>query len=125
MTQQRILVIDDEPAFATFLRRSGERLGHTVRIAADAADFKALYPHFKPSIVVLDIVMPDVDGIELIQWLAKTGSRAKVIVISGANPLYRQQAKAIGETHRLAMTSLAKPISLADLEAAFSSASSS
>ena len=120
MTQQRILVIDDEPAFATFLRRSGERMGHTVQVAADAADFKTLYAQFQPTIVVLDIVMPDVDGIELIQWLAKIGAGARIVVISGANPLYRQQAKAIGETHQLAMTSLAKPISLADLEAAFS-----
>jgi len=117
---QRILVIDDEPDFASLLRRVGEGLGHSVKIAVDASDFKDLCKTFDPTIIVLDIVMPEIDGIELIQWLAQNRSAAKIIAISGANPLYSQHAKVIGETHRLPVITLGKPISLADLEAAFS-----
>ena len=40
MTTERLLVIDDEPDFATFIRRVGNSLGHTVEVAAHASDFK-------------------------------------------------------------------------------------
>ena len=40
-----------------------------------------------PAVVVMDIVMPRIDGIELVRWLANVNSNAKVIIVTGFNPL--------------------------------------
>jgi YesN/AraC family two-component response regulator len=67
---------------------------------------------------VLDIIMPDVDGIELVQWLGERNCQAKVIVVTGYNPLYSEAAGPLGEAQGLTVTTLLKPVSLADLRVA-------
>jgi len=121
MTTERLLVIDDEPDFATFIRRVGKSLGHTVEVATHASDFKERCASFRPTIIVLDILMPGIDGIELIQWLGRNHATARVVVVSGANLDYIKYAKVIGETHGLAITAFAKPIATSELEKTLSS----
>jgi len=120
VTDKRLLIVDDEPDFATFVSRVGKQLGHDVRIAADAEAFKELCISFDPTIIVLDIVMPEIDGIELIKWLGANHTTAKIIAISGANPLYSSSAQHIGDGFGINVTAVSKPISLADLKAALS-----
>lgn len=115
MTDQRVLVIDDEPDFAIFVRRVGEGLGCNVIVAPNADEFKKLYASFNPTIIVLDIIMPDTDGLELVRWLADNGARAKIVTVSGFNPIYGSLATRIGAIHGLSLTSLSKPVALDDL----------
>ena len=70
---KRLLVIDDEPDFADIVRAVGEQLGYAVTVTSGAGDFKHHYALLSPDAIVLDVVMPGTDGIQLVDWLAEIG----------------------------------------------------
>ncbi len=120
---RRLLVIDDEPEFRKFVRRVAEGLEFEVQDVGDGQGFKKIYQKFDPSVIVLDIVMPEVDGIELLQWLGDEGCLARILLISGYNPLYPKTARVLAEAKGLvSLTTMSKPVKLAELRAALSDA---
>jgi DNA-binding NtrC family response regulator len=120
---KQLLVIDDEPDFADIVRSVGEQLGFAVTLASNADDFKRCYADLAPAAIVLDMVMPGTDGIQLVGWLAGNGCAALVVVVSGFNPLYTKAAKAIAEAKApMRVETLQKPVKLDDLRAVLLSA---
>jgi CheY-like chemotaxis protein len=118
MTGTRLLIIDDEPDIARFVGQVAEGLGYEVSVTTDAEAFKQQVETFAPDVVIMDIVMPEVDGIELVKFLAETGSRARVLVMSGYAERYLNNTKTLGEAFGLkSVTAMAKPIELPKLEA--------
>jgi CheY-like chemotaxis protein len=116
---RRLLVIDDEPAFREFVRRIAEAEGFNVTVAADGDAFRRAYFEVKPTVIIVDLVMPDVEGIELLQYLAQQGCRARVLVISGYNPDYPRLAQAVAGSRGLkSVQALTKPIDAGKLRAA-------
>ena len=88
-------------------------------MASEGVVFEKLYETFQPDTVVIDLIMPDIDGMELIQWLAEKEVRAQVIVVTGYSPEYAALAKMLGEGKGLtAVKTLTKPIKVGDLRAA-------
>ncbi|MBT4043426.1 MAG: response regulator [Rhodospirillaceae bacterium] len=117
---KRLLVMDDEPDFADFVKRTAEGLGYDVSALSDPNLFKNAYGAFQPDVIVLDMVMPDIEGIELVQWLAQQGCEARILVVTGYNPNYSKMALGLGEVGGLKVEPHQKPISLADLRKALS-----
>jgi two-component system cell cycle response regulator CpdR len=68
----RILVVDDETAIRGLLESAFSEAGYDVRGAADALEAMALCTKEHFDMVLSDVVMPGMDGHELVQWLAKT-----------------------------------------------------
>lgn len=121
MAEKRLLVMDDEPDFSEFVREVAEGLDYEVTVINQSIKFKATYEDVKPTMIVLDIVMPDIDGIELIEWLADVGNEAGVIIVTGFNPHFAEAARVFAEVKgRFLVTSITKPVTLADLSAALS-----
>jgi CheY-like chemotaxis protein len=119
MMERRLLVVDDEPDFADFVENAAVSLGYEVRVCTRSTEFRSVYAEFKPSHIVLDVVMPEIDGIEIMQWLVSEGSTAKVIVTTGYNPQYAKMASLFGQDRGFAgVSTLTKPVRLADLRAA-------
>jgi DNA-binding response OmpR family regulator len=119
MADKRLLVVDDDIEFGEFVRKVGLELGYAVDVQSDARTFQQAYKAFDPDTIVLDIVMPEVDGVEVVRWLADQGSRAKVILITGYTAHYAEVARTLGEVGGLSsMTTLTKPVRLAELRAA-------
>ena len=119
MSPGRLLIVDDEPAFADFVARVGRELGFEVTVARTASAFMAAYPDVDPDVVVLDVVMPDKDGIELIRWLAAQRCRARIIVVTGFNPSYATMTELLGKAlGGLTVSTLSKPVPLSVLRAA-------
>lgn len=119
MSVGRLLLIDDEVDFGVFVRRVAQKLGLEVELTTRARDFKEAYKRFDPTIIVLDIVMPDVDGIEMMQWLNKEKCTARIVIISGYDPNYAKMAETLGNVAgNRSITRLRKPVSVADLETA-------
>ena len=115
--------MDDEPDFTEFVREVAEGLGFEVTIVNQSLKFKSTFEAIKPTMIVLDIVMPDIDGIELIEWLADVGNEAGVIIVTGYNPHFAEAAKVFAEVKgRFLVTSITKPVSLAALSAALTAA---
>ena len=119
MSNKRLLVVDDNKPFLEFVRKVAVELGYDVELASEGVAFKKLYESFKPDTVVIDLIMPDLDGMELIQWLAEKDASAQVIVVTGYSPEYAGLAKMLGEGKGLAaVKTMIKPIKAADLRAA-------
>jgi len=116
MAKKRLLVVDDEPGFVRLVERVAADLDYQVTTANRGSQFRALHDEIQPDVVILDIVMPEVDGIELVQWLAERGTKAEVILVTGYNPSYAEAAKILADVKGLvSVRTFTKPVSIKDL----------
>lgn len=118
MNSNRLLVVDDEPDVSEFVGAVAEEAGFKVSIAHNAEDFRSGYRSFDPSVIILDLIMPDADGIEHLRYLAENGCHSSILILSGAD------TRVIAAAQRLAaglglsiMGVLQKPATVFDLEA--------
>lgn len=119
MSENRLLVVDDEPDIGEFIRTVGEGEGFAVRVTSTAKDFLREFDEFSPTAICLDVVMPDTDGIELLKYLADRKCTASILVISGYSKLYLTSAENLGEAFGLPyVKTLMKPLGLATLREA-------
>src|SRR6188508_1757472 len=81
MDLKRILVVDDEAQITRVLRRSLTAHHFEVRTAADGVSALELFQDLKPDLVITDLSMPDMDGIELCREIRKISS-VPIIVLS-------------------------------------------
>jgi|SRR5579871_2395148 len=79
-----VLVVDDEPGFRSLVRDLLESVGYQVLEAADGKQAVEVRRDHRIDILITDLAMPDVDGIELIRTLVQTRRAPQVIAISGA-----------------------------------------
>lgn len=117
MPEKRLLIIDDEPELVKIVRRAAIGAGYDVQVTTTEKGFKEAVEEFDPTLIVVDIVMPDVDGIELVNWLAENKATSKIVVATGFNPHYAKMAETIGGAQGLNIRRLDKPFRLADLRA--------
>jgi DNA-binding NtrC family response regulator len=112
MTQAHILVVDDEPDIRQLVSEILEDEGYRVTVAEDGEAARAAFARRTPDMVLLDIWMPDVDGILLLkEWSAGSGLPCPVVVMSGHGSV----ETAVEATRLGAFDFVQKPISLAKL----------
>jgi DNA-binding NtrC family response regulator len=107
-----ILVVDDELGIRALLSEILTDEGHTIELAENAAQARAARERLRPDLVLLDIWMPDVDGITLLkEWGAGAQLTMPVIMMSGHGTI----DTAVEATKFGAMAFLEKPITLQKL----------
>jgi len=79
--KQRILVVDDEPQLTRVLRRSLMAKGYDVRVAGDGEFALQTFHDWPPDLVITDLAMPNISGLELCRRLRAT-SEVPIIVLS-------------------------------------------
>ena len=77
-----LLVVDDEPAMRRLLRTSLHLQGYRVLESATGLEALAVIEREAPEVVVLDLGLPDVDGLEVIRRLRSAGSKVPIVVLS-------------------------------------------
>ncbi|NYI99319.1 two-component system response regulator MprA [Nocardioides thalensis] len=80
--KHRVLVVDDDRAVRESLRRSLEFNGYDVQLAADGAEALAGIGSLNPDVVVMDVMMPRLDGLEATRALRAAGNDVPVIVLT-------------------------------------------
>jgi two-component system response regulator MprA len=80
-TTPHILLIEDEPQIAGFLRRGLMIKGYTVDIAARGEQGLAMARDHPPDLIILDVMLPDIDGVEVCRRLNRSG-HAPVIMLT-------------------------------------------
>ncbi len=120
MTQKCLLVVDDKPEMSELVRHVAESLGYEVWMAVDGREFMRAFDSIDPTVVMIDILMPGIDGIELLKWLKDRDYGAKVFVASAFDPKYAKMAQSLGEAGGLDVRLLKKPFQIAELRAALS-----
>jgi DNA-binding NtrC family response regulator len=107
-----ILVVDDEMGIRALLSEILTDEGHTVEVAENAANARLVRERLRPDLVLLDIWMPDVDGITLLkEWGATAQLNMPVIMMSGHGTI----DTAVEATKYGAIAFLEKPITLQKL----------
>ena len=111
MSNANILVVDDEPEICTLIREILEDEGYKVAIAENAEQARTEKNNIKPDLILLDIWMPDTDGITLLKEWSQIGQPPPVIMMSGHGTV----ETAVEATRLGAYDYLEKPLSLAKL----------
>jgi DNA-binding response OmpR family regulator len=111
----KILIVDDEAEVAKLLATSVRQQGHEAIVAASGKEALTLVEQQNPDAVFLDIVMPEMSGIEVLRRIRETYHGLPVIVISG-----RASRKEIDEATHLGITDyIEKPFLLNTLDQIF------
>jgi len=111
----RLLVVEDSRNIADMVCRLAEDLGFTTLYALGTAATEA-YDDFQPHVVVLDIIMPEFDGLEFMKFLKTRDSVSKIVLMSGSSDLYRGAAENLGAARGLAIAAnVPKPFRIADM----------
>jgi CheY-like chemotaxis protein len=107
----RLLHVDDEPAIRDFVRRVAEGCGYQVALASDAGSFRELVSTFAPDVIVLDLLLPETDGFELIRYLAEIHCSAAIILLSGYDSQFVEAAQHLAAGRGLEVAAaLTKPV---------------
>ena len=118
MSAGRLLIIDDEAPIAAVLERIGKGCGFDVASTTTAEAFKQSYAAGPPDIIILDLAIPRVDGIELLRWLGDENCAATILIVTGFGGRIPQSAKLLGEAHGLKMGGIInKPFRVAEIRA--------
>jgi two-component system, NtrC family, nitrogen regulation response regulator NtrX len=112
MSSARILVVDDEADIRTLVKEILTDEGYDVAVAANASEARQLRGQFSPDLILLDIWMPDVDGITLLrEWMATGNGSCPIVMMSGHGTV----ETAVEATRLGALDFVEKPLSLAKL----------
>jgi DNA-binding response OmpR family regulator len=115
--QGRLLIVEDEEAFARFVTAVASGVGYAVRAVAHSRDFEFLLSDWKPTVLFLDVFMPDRDGLELLGLLQKHAYDGQIVMMSGADALYLNMAAASAKVRGLRLAGiLAKPCRKQEIE---------
>jgi two-component system, response regulator YesN len=105
-----VLIIDDEKIVRIAMKtiiKWGEYDFNIVGTAADGLEAISMIEKFKPDIIITDLKMPNMDGIQLIKWLKETNNKSKIIVLSNYDDFdFVKQALKLGATDYILKISL-------------------
>ena len=117
MLLPRLLLIDDEPALAAFVAKAADMCGFEPVIAEHDQQFRDSFRDSRPQMVVLDLGMPGMDGVQLLRFIADEEFKDPVLIISGFDRRVLESAFRLGEAMGLQMVGpLEKPARLEELE---------
>jgi len=92
-----VLCVDDDPGFLEMLGSLLEKRGYTVHLAGSGMEALSLLEELSPDLILLDIMMPELDGWETLRRIRGMGCRAPVIVLTVLyEPEYREKSFAAG-----------------------------
>jgi len=120
MTMKTLLAIDDDELILRLIRDVGQDAGYEVITVQDANFLNTALDENDPVLIVLDLVMPHFDGIEVLRTLADRGSAARLLMISGFDTTLLARAEKLAEVWGLDVVgSVEKPLDIGKLRLAF------
>lgn len=111
----KVLVVEDEFGYQDTLRNIFTMEGFDVRVAIDGDTGYEVYRDFKPDLVLTDVLMPNVSGIDLIRRIRKDDSAIKVIYMSGFFGVKRLKKEMDEEVDQYHYPTLSKPFKVSYL----------
>ena len=114
---QKLLIVDDDAGLAKAYARIGVQAGFEVRVVNDPHMATDAFLAFRPDVAVIDMIMPEKDGIDVLNEVLLTGEPVRIIVTSGYGDAMLRLAKGVAEFHASDRISvLKKPIRRAELQ---------
>jgi len=114
MRSKDILAVDDNEVILSLITEVAKLNGYQLRSAHNAEEFFAAYGEQEPALMMIDIVMPDMDGLEMIQKLAAKNSQVPLVIMSGYEYVDDQGIKLLAKRLNL-VKFLRKPFEIDEL----------
>jgi len=109
----KLLVIDDEADLGELIAELADDRGFEVRTVSDSADVGGVLAEFTPDAIMLDLVMPGTDGVELLRAFVDKIKGAKIVLMSGTDSRVLNSTRRLGEAHGLNIVkTLEKPLEI-------------
>lgn len=119
----KLIVIDDDPEIASLVRDVAEQSGFSAVSLTDADALFEPGERTEPDVIVLDLVMPTTDGIEMIRRLSQERCKARLILMTGYRETYLNLAMSLAEALGIeTIGRILKPAPIAEMEAVFAQA---
>lgn len=99
--QRRLLILDDDPEVGRHIGLIADRAATPWRSTVRAQDFFLQLEQWQPTHLIIDLVMPGQDGVQIMRALAERGCRARVVIISGVDSRVMDAAMRSGLEHGL------------------------
>lgn len=114
----RLLILEDDALLAELIRLVGASAGLEGEVAASPAELFRLVDLHPDAALMLDIIMPEMDGLEVLRELARRGFRGPIQVLSGCEPIYLDTVGRLAERQGLNLRgTFQKPATPAQLQA--------
>jgi len=113
--KHRILIVEDEFGLQETLRDVFLMEGYEVRVAVDGDEGLRIFQTFKPDLVFTDVVMPKLNGLEMVQEIRKNDPMIKVIYVSGFWGIKRLKRQLDEEILRYHYRYLTKPYKISTM----------
>ena len=116
MSAHRLLSVEDNEEVAKIICRAAAEIGFDSCSAAGRAAM-GIYHSFQPHVVVLDILMPEMDGIEFMQFLKKQPTIPRLVIASGSGYEGRRMAETLGTASGLHIdANISKPFRVHEMQ---------
>jgi CheY-like chemotaxis protein len=96
---KKLLIIDDQASIAKVVGLIGEQLGLEVKALSSSVLATETFVDFRPDIVILDMIMPEKDGIDVLNEILLTGIPARIVLTSGFSNAYLRLAEGVAKFH--------------------------
>jgi EAL domain-containing protein (putative c-di-GMP-specific phosphodiesterase class I)/FixJ family two-component response regulator len=112
MASRRILILDDDAAVGQTIQWIAESLGFEAEFVTRPEEFFQRLDRMSPDIITIDLVMPELDGVEIMRLLAERKCAAKIVISSGMGTRVLDAAQRSATEHGLSIAGvISKPIS--------------
>lgn len=109
----RLLAVDDNAASAELVARVAAKCGYEARSLSNPDKLRKLLHDWKPTVLTLDLCMPESDGIGLLAMLQEEGFDGTLVIVSGQDGMLRRAAAMIADGRGLQVAGdLQKPVAL-------------
>jgi two-component system, OmpR family, response regulator MtrA len=96
---KKLLVIDDQVGITKVVEMIARKLGLNSRILNSSSQATEVFIAFKPDVLILDMIMPEKDGIDVLNEVLLTGLPVKVILTSGFSESLLRLAEGVAKFH--------------------------
>ena len=114
----RVLIVDDDPALCRLLKFGLDRAGYETLTAADGAQAMALLGPQRVDLIIVDLMMPVIDGLRFLRWLRQEAKLdVPALAFTSSGPEGNQPPPSRGEWRIHSRSPIARPSSVASLRA--------
>ncbi len=118
MPTRRILILDDDAAVGQTIQWIAESLGFEAEFVTRPDEFFGRLERINPDIITIDLIMPELDGVEIMRLLGERKCHAKIVISSGMGTRVLDAAQRSATEHGLSIAGVvSKPISKEALRA--------